>query len=140
MVRVLVTDDFAELFRAVILQRGLARQIGDADHPAEPGFGSILPGGYHPVGVVECAGHDLDPGTADTAKTQRRAAGGTEIPLGDRGRFERGRLAAGPGEIGALDVGERGEGRARCLLAHPAVTDADLCRRMQATNGYIRGE
>ena len=34
MVRMLVADDFAELFRAVILQRGLARQIGDGRPPS----------------------------------------------------------------------------------------------------------
>ena len=75
------------------------------------------------------AGHDLDPGAADPAEAQGRAAGGAEIALGDRGGLERRRLAAGPGEIFVLDVGERGERRARCLLAHPAMADADLGRR-----------
>jgi len=44
MVRMLVADDAANLFRTVVLQRSLARQIGDADHPAEPGFGAELLG------------------------------------------------------------------------------------------------
>src|SRR4051812_15765157 len=129
MVRMLVADDAAELFRSVILQRGLARQIGDADHPAEPGFGAKLPGRHQLVGTVEGAGHDLDLWTADAAEAERRAAGGAEITLGDRGGFERRRLAAGPAEIGMFDVGERGERRARRLLAHAAVTDADPGRR-----------
>src|ERR1700730_2557057 len=126
MVRMLVADDTAELFRAVILQRGLARQIGDADHPAEPGFGAILPGGDDLVGPVEGAGHDLDPGAVDAAEAQWRAAGGAESALRDRGGFERCRLATGPGEIGMFDVGEGGERCARGLLAHPAMADADL--------------
>src|ERR1700754_677908 len=68
MVRMLVADDAAQLVRAVILQRGLARQIGDRNHPTKPGFGSILPRRYHPVGTVERAGHDLDLGAVDTAE------------------------------------------------------------------------
>src|SRR5690349_17888109 len=121
MVRMLVTDDACHLLRSVILERGLARQVGNPDHPAEPGFGAELPGRYHPVGAVEGAGHDLDFGAADAAKTQRRAAGGAEIALGNRGGLERRWLAAGPTEIRMLDIGERGERRARGLLAHPAV-------------------
>ena len=93
MVRVLVADDAAELFRAVVLQRGLARQIGDPDHPAESGFGAILPRRYQVVRAIEGTGQDLDPGAADAAEAQRRAAVGAEIALGDRGRFERGGLA-----------------------------------------------
>ena len=84
---------------------------------------------HHPVGPVERAGHDLDPGAVDAAIAQRRAAGGAEIALGDGGGAERGRLAAGPGEILVLDVGEGGERRAGRLLAHPAMADADLGRR-----------
>src|SRR5258708_21558785 len=96
MVRMLVADDAVELVRTVILQRGLARQVGDADHPAEPGFGAELLGRYHPVRAVEPAGHDLDARPVDAAKAQRRAAGGAEIALGDGGGAERGWLAAGP--------------------------------------------
>src|SRR5260221_6735826 len=99
MVRMLVADDAAELVRPVILHGGLARQIGDADHPAEPGFGSILPGRYDLVRPVEGAGHDLDPRAADAAEAQRRAALGAKIPLGDRRGFERRRPAAGPAGI-----------------------------------------
>src|SRR2546423_1602616 len=68
VVRMLVADDAAKLFRTVVLQRGLAGQVGDADHPAEPGFGAELLGRHHPVRAVEGAGHDLDPGSADAAK------------------------------------------------------------------------
>jgi len=75
MVRVLVAGDGRHLLRPVILLRGLARQIGDADHPAEPGFGSILPRRHHSVGAIERPGHDLDPGAADPAEAQGRAAG-----------------------------------------------------------------
>src|SRR4029077_6907085 len=53
MVRMLVADDPAELFRTIILQRGLARQIGDCDHPAESGFGAVLRRRNHPVGPIE---------------------------------------------------------------------------------------
>ena len=60
MVRMLVADDAVKLFRPVVLQRGLARHVGDRHHPAESGFGSILPGRHHPVGPVEGAGHDLE--------------------------------------------------------------------------------
>ena len=42
MVRMLVADDAAELLGTVVLQRGLARQVGDRHHPAEPGFGAVL--------------------------------------------------------------------------------------------------
>src|SRR6266404_2637923 len=58
VVRVLMADDAVKLFRSVILQCGLARQIGDAHHPAEPGFGSILPGRNHVVRPVERTRHD----------------------------------------------------------------------------------
>src|SRR5713226_166359 len=129
MVRMLVADDAVELVRTVILQRGLARQVGDADYPAEPGFGTELLGRYHAVRAVERASHDLDPRPVDAAKAQRRAAGGAEIALGDRGGAECGRLAPGPGEVGAVNVGERRERRAGGLLAHTAMTDADLHRR-----------
>src|SRR6202011_4647292 len=124
MVRMLAADDAVNPVRAVVLQRGLARQIGDATHPAEPGFGAELLGRYHPVGAVEGAGHDLDPRAVDAAKAERRAAIGAEIALGDGGGAERGGLAAGPGEIAAVNVGERRERCARRLLAHPAMTVA----------------
>src|SRR5258708_30989422 len=83
MIRMLVADDAICLFRPVILQRGLARHVGDGDHPAEPGFGSKLPCRHHLVGVVERTGHDLDSWPADAAKAQRRAAGGAKIAFGD---------------------------------------------------------
>src|SRR5207245_4055980 len=107
MVRMLVADDATKLVRAVVLQRGLARQIGDADHPAEPGFGAELLGRYHPVRPVECAGHDLDPLAVDAAEAERGAAISTKIALGDGGGAERRRLAAGPGEVAAIDIGNR---------------------------------
>src|ERR1700737_1267235 len=72
MVRMLVADDAVQLVRTVILQRGLARQVGDADHPAEPGFGAELLGRYHPVGAVERAGHDLDPRAVHAGKGEGR--------------------------------------------------------------------
>src|ERR1700733_11452852 len=112
MVRMLVADDAIQLFRTVVLQRGLARQIGDRHHPAEPGFGAELQHRYHPVGAVEGAGHDLDPGAVDTAKAERRAAIGAVVAHRDRRGAERGRLAAGPGKIAAVDIGEGGERRA----------------------------
>src|SRR5260370_32292897 len=96
MVRMLVADDAVELVRTVILHRGLARHVGDADHPAQPGFGAELLGRYHPVRAVERAGHDLDSSAVDAAEAQRRAAGGAEITVGDGGGAERGWLAAGP--------------------------------------------
>ena len=68
MVRVLVADDAVKLVRAVVLQRGLARHVGDRHHPAEPGFGAELLGRYQLVGAVERTGHDLDPRTIDAAK------------------------------------------------------------------------
>src|SRR5713226_4231455 len=137
MVRVLVADDAVKLVRAVVLQRGLARHVGDRHHPAKPGFGAELLGRYHPVRTVERAGHDLDPGAVDTAKAERRATGGAKIAFGNGGGTECGRLAAGPGEIAAVDVGEGGERRAGRLLAHPAMTDADLYwrRRQRKANG-----
>src|SRR4029450_10372868 len=98
MVRMLMAGDGRHLFRPVILLRGLARQVGDADHPAQPGFGSILPRRHHPGGAVERAGHDLDPRAADPPEAQWRAAVGAEIALGDGGGLEGGRLPAGPGE------------------------------------------
>ena len=36
MVRMLVADDAVNFVRPIILQRGLARQVGDGHHPAEP--------------------------------------------------------------------------------------------------------
>src|SRR6266566_7988476 len=129
MVRMLVADDATKLVRAVVLQRGLARQIGDADHPAEPGFGAELLGRYHPVRPVEGAGHDLDPLAVDAAGAERGAAIPAKIALGDGGGAERGWLAAGPGEVLAVNVGERRKWRAGRLLAHPAMTDADFHRR-----------
>src|SRR5437899_8749586 len=65
VVRVLVADDAVNFVRTVILQRGLARQVGDAHDPAEPGFGAVLPGRDHVVRPVEGAGHDLDAGAVD---------------------------------------------------------------------------
>src|SRR6266446_1466994 len=129
MIRMLVADDAGKLFRAVVLQRGLARQIGDADHPAEPGFGAELLGRYHPVRPVERTGHDLDPRAVDAAEAERRAAIPAEIALGDGGGAERGRFAAGPGEVAAVNVREGCKWRAGGLLAHPAMTDADFHRR-----------
>ena len=125
MVGMLMAGDGGHLPRSVILHRGLARQIGDADHPAEPGFGSKLAGRHHPVRPVESAGQHLDPRPADAAEGQRRAAGRAEIALGYGRRLERRRLAAGPGKVLVLDIGKGGERCAGRLLAHPAVTDAD---------------
>src|SRR5258708_30847256 len=59
MVRMLVADDAAKLVRSVILQRGLARHVGDRHHPAEPGLCAELLGRHHPDGAGEGAGHDL---------------------------------------------------------------------------------
>src|SRR6476660_8052112 len=56
MVRMLMADDAVNLVRSVVLQRGLARQIGDRDHPAEPGFGAELLDRNHPVRAVERTG------------------------------------------------------------------------------------
>ncbi len=120
--------DGRHLLRPVILLRGLAWQVGDADHPAEAGFGSVLPRRHQPVGTVEGAGHDLDPVAVDAAKTQRRAAGGAIAAIGDRGGAEERRLSLGPSEIRPVDVGEGGERRAARLLAHPAVADRDPVR------------
>src|SRR6266700_7130867 len=104
MIRMLVADDGSELFRAVILYRGLAWQVGDADHPAEPGFGAKLPRRHQPVGAIESPRHDLDFRTADAAEAQRRAAVGAKVTLGDGRGLERRRLAAGPAEIRLFDV------------------------------------
>src|SRR5437764_10174887 len=68
VVRMLMADDAVNFVPTVILQRGVARQIGDADYPAEPGFGSILPGRNHAVRPIERAGHDLDPWAVDPAE------------------------------------------------------------------------
>src|SRR5260370_2634209 len=135
MVRMLVADDAAKLVRTVVLQRGLAGHVGDRHHPAEPGFGVELVARHHPVRAVEGAGHDRDPRTVNAAKAQRRAAVFAVVALRDRGGAECGRLAVGPAEIGAVDVGEGGERRAGGLLAHPAMTDADFygrCRQRKA--------
>lgn len=83
MIRMLMADDGRHLLRSVILLRGLARQIGDADHPAEAGLGAELPRRDDAVGVIEGAGHDLDPVAVDAAKAQRRAAGGAKAAFGD---------------------------------------------------------
>src|SRR4051812_28183344 len=106
MVGMLMAFDLAELFRAVVLQRGLARQVDDSTDPAEPRLGSVLQGRYHPVGAVERAGHDLDFGTADAPKTQRRAAVGAKIAHRNRRGAERLRLAASPCKVLARNVGE----------------------------------
>src|SRR5215212_2775591 len=125
MVRMLVADDVLELIPTIVLQGSLARQVGDADHPAKSGLTAELLRRHHPVRAVEGAGHDLDLRTFDAAEAERRAALGAKVALGDGGRAERGGLAAGPGEVPAIDFGERRKRRARCLLAHPAMTNAD---------------
>src|SRR6478735_5179968 len=99
MVRMLVTDDVVKLLRTIILQGGLARQVGDAHDPAEPGFRAELLDRYHPVRPVERAGHDLDPGAIDAAKAKRCAAIPAEIARRDGGGAKCGRRAAGPCEI-----------------------------------------
>src|SRR6266851_1942054 len=106
MVWMLVADDAVQLVRSIILQRGVARHVGDRYHPAEPGFGAELLGRHHPVGAVERAGHDLDPWAVDAAKAERGAAIPAEMALGDGRGAERGRLAASPGEIAIFNVGE----------------------------------
>src|SRR3954453_11751082 len=129
MVRMLMADDGRHLLRPVILLRGLARQVGDANHPAEAGFGPVLPGRHQLVGAVEGTCHDLDPVPVDAAETQRRAAGRAIAALGDGGGSEERGLPLGPGKIRPVDVGERGKGRTRRLLAHPAMADRNLVRR-----------
>src|ERR1700722_2264390 len=140
MVRVLMTNDTAQLLLAIILQRSLAAQVRDCDHPAKPGFGAILPDRDQAIRSVEGAGHDLDAGAVDAAETQGRAAIPAKIALGDGGGAERGRLATGPGEIAFFEFGEGREGRARGLLAHPAMADADLagwCRQGKADRAAL---
>src|SRR5260370_17183921 len=122
-------DEATKVVRPVVLERGLARNVGHRPDPPEPGFGSELLGRHHPVRAVERAGHDLDPWAVDAAKAERGAAIPAEIAHRDGGGAERGRLAAGPGEIAIFNVGEGRERRAGRLLAHPAMTDADLHRR-----------
>src|SRR5581483_5694341 len=68
MIRMLVADDGCHLLRAVILLRGLARHVGDAHDPAEPGFRAVLPCRDQPVRLVEGAGHDLDARAVDAAE------------------------------------------------------------------------
>src|SRR5215469_3087145 len=85
MIRMLVAGDGGHLLRAVVLYRGLARQIRNADDPAEPGFRAILPRRDHVVRPVESAGHDLDAWAVDATEAQGRAAVRAEIALGDRG-------------------------------------------------------
>src|SRR5258708_16911883 len=60
MVRVLAADDAVKLFRAIVLQRGLARQVYDGHHPAEPRFGAKLLGRHQPGPPAEGAGPDRD--------------------------------------------------------------------------------
>src|ERR1700728_4190628 len=129
MIRMLMVDDAAQLLLAVVLQRGLAWQVRDRDHPAEPGFSAILPDRDQPVRPVESASHDLDAGAVDAAETEGRAAIPAKIAFGNRGRAECGRFAARPGEVVLFDLGKRGEWRAGCLLTHAAMADADLGRR-----------
>jgi len=129
MIRMLVADDAAHLLRPIILLRGLARQVGKTNHPAEPGFGAILAGGDHAVGAIEGAGHDLDPRAIDMPKAQWRAAILAKVTLGDRGRTEGGRLAAGPGEVALFDLGKGGEWSAGGLLAHAAMANTDCIGR-----------
>src|ERR1700687_987688 len=93
VVRMLAADDAVNPVRTVVLQRGLARQIGDGHHPAEPGFGAELLGRYHPVRPVERTGHDFDPRAVDAAKAERRAAIPAEIALGNGGGAEIGRAS-----------------------------------------------
>src|SRR6202163_2909772 len=121
MVRMLMADDAMKLVRTVVLQRGLARHVGDRHHPAEPGFGAELLGRHHPVRAVERAGHDLDPRAVDAAKAERGAAIPAEIAHRDGGGAERGWLAAGPREIVLFNVREGRKRRAGRLLAHPAM-------------------
>src|SRR5947209_5456237 len=140
VVRMLVADDSAKLIRTVVLQRRLARQVGDPYHPSKPGFAAELLGRHHPVRAVECAGHDLDSRTVEAAEAQRCAAVGAEIALGDGGGAERGGLAAGPGEIVAVDIGKGSERGAGCLLTHPAMANADLyrgCRKRKANGAAL---
>src|ERR1700676_1563081 len=99
MVRMLVAHDAAQLLRTIVLQRGLARQVGDPPPPAEPGFGAVLHHWHQPVRPVEGAGHDLDARTVDVAEAERGAAILAKIALGGGGRSKCGRLPAGPGEI-----------------------------------------
>src|SRR4051812_30791888 len=111
----LMADDARHLLRSVVLLRGLARQIGDRDYPAEPGFRAELPRRHDAVGPVESPGHDLDPRSIDAAEAERRAASRTEVTVSDGGRAERSRLAARPYEMIAIHVGEGRERGARCL-------------------------
>src|SRR6202011_5093732 len=99
MIRMLMADDAVKLVLSIVLQRGLARQVGDRHHPAEPGFGTELLDRHQPVRPVEGAGHNLDPRTVDVAEAEWGAAIPAKIALGGRGRSKHGRLAAGPGEI-----------------------------------------
>lgn len=124
-----MADDIVKLALAVALQRGLARQVRNRNHPAESGFRTVLPDRDQSIWPVESASHDLDTGAVEAAEAQRRAAIPAKVALGDRGRAERGRLAAGPGEIALSDLGKRGKRRASGFLAHPAMADADLGRR-----------
>ena len=94
-----MADDIVKLALAVALQRGLARQVRNRNHPAESGFRTVLPDRDQSIWPVESASHDLDTGAVEAAEAQRRAAIPAKVALGDRGRAERGRLAAGPGEI-----------------------------------------
>src|SRR3954451_25423371 len=129
VVWMLVADDALDLVGTVVLERRPARQVRDRDRPAKPGFAAELLRRHQLVRAVESAGHDLDLGTIDTAETERRAAVGTEVALGNRGRAERGRHSTGPGESAMVDFGKGREWRAGCLLTHPAMTNADPCRR-----------
>ena len=79
----LVADDPLKLLRAIILQRGLARQIGDPDYPPETGFGAELLCRYHPVRTIKGARHDLDSGTVNAAEAEGRATLVAEVTLGD---------------------------------------------------------
>src|SRR5580700_1586673 len=137
MVRMLVADDAVNFVLAVVLERGLAWEVCNCDHPAEPGFGAVLPGRDQTIRPVEGTGHDLDAGPVNAAEGERGAASSTKVALGDGGGAERGRFAAGPGEIALFDLGKGREWRAGCLLAHPAMTDGDLAgrRRQRKANG-----
>ena len=87
-----MADDAAELVLAVVLERGLAGQVRNRDHPAEPGFGAVLPDRDQTIRPVEGAGHDLDAGAVDAAKTQRRAAVGYFRPHTSNPESVNGRL------------------------------------------------
>src|ERR1700680_3912369 len=62
MVRMLMAGNATELLRTIVLQRGLARQVGDRHHPAEAGFGTELLDRHQPGRPVESGGCGLESG------------------------------------------------------------------------------